>query len=166
MYTREIKLKHNELPAKINRETGEITELSYSNNRTIPDGKSKLNYKEFGMVNMQVTKKLEQYLSHTEMSILFRLIDRCNFNSNSLQPLNDSTSIRTLAEEFNLSTHTVPKVFNKLFKMGVYMQLKISEDEETKEYWVLNPYIFWRGRIKNDSLFITFANTDVAKLLS
>ena len=59
MYTREIKLKHNELPAKINRETGEITELSYSNNRTIPDGKSKLNYKEFGMVNMQVIKKLE-----------------------------------------------------------------------------------------------------------
>jgi hypothetical protein len=164
MYTKQITLEHNELPAKISQETGEVTILKQRPNN-IPEGKSYLNYNKFGMLNIELSKKLEKYFSNTELSIIFKLINRCEFNTNSLKPFNDETSIRTLAEEFNLSTTTVPKVFNKLFDMGVYLQIKISEDSQVNEYWVLNPYIFWRGKLKDDSLFVRFSNTDISKLL-
>lgn len=163
-YTKEVRLRHNERPAKINTDTGEIEEV-FTTGPRYPQGKSALNYTHFGMLNLDLSKKLEKYLSNLELSIVFKMISRCDFNSNSLRPLNDATSIRELAEEFNLSVNSVPKVFKKLFDLGVYLQLRISENKEEKQYWVLNPYIFWRGRLKNDSIFSTFYNTDIAKLL-
>lgn len=164
MYTKELKLEHNELPAKINQETGEVKVIKPRPNN-IPEGQSFLDYKKFGMLNIELTKKLEKYFSNTELSIILKLINRCEFKTNSLKPFNDDTSVRLLAEEFNLSINTVPKVFKKLFDMGVYLQIKISEDSTVNEYWVLNPYIFWRGKLKEDSLFTRFEKTDVTKLL-
>jgi len=99
------------------------------------------------------------------LSVVLKMISRCEFRTNSLKPLNDTTSIRLLADEFNLSVNTVPKVLKRLYDFGVYMQLRIVEDNEESNYWVLNPYIFWRGKLKDDSLFLTFSNTDLAKLL-
>jgi hypothetical protein len=145
-------------------ETGDMRKIKkYANN--IPSGKSLLDYKNFGMLNMDVTKKLEKYFSNLELSIIFKLINRVEFNSNSLKPLNDDTSIRLLAEEFNISINTVPKIFKNLKEMGVFAQLDISENKESKKYWILNPYIFWRGKLKDDSLFVAFNNTDITKLL-
>lgn len=163
-YIKELKLQDNEIPAKINQETGELIVIKQRPNN-IPEGKSLLDYNKFGMLNIELSKKLEKFFSNTELSIIFKLINRCEFKTNSLKPFNDETSIRILAEEFNVSTTTVPKVFKKLFDMGVYLQIKISEDSQVNEYWVLNPYIFWRGKLKDDSLFLRFSNTDISKLL-
>lgn len=164
MYTKQITLNHNELPARVNQETGEVKVIKNRPNN-IPEGKSLLNYKKFGMLNIELSKKLEKYFSNTELSIILKLINRCEIKTNSLRPFNDDTSIRVLAEEFNLSTTTVPKLFKRLFDLGVYLQIKISEDSQVNEYWVLNPHIFWRGKLKDDSLFTRFENTDITKLL-
>lgn len=164
MYNREISLNDNEVPAKINIETGEVIEVK-AKPASIPKGYSKLNYKQFGMLNLDITKKLEHYFSNTELSVIFKMISRCDFNTNSLKPLSDDTSIRGLAEEFGISINTVPKVFSKLFSMGVYATFRITENQEENLYWILNPYIFWRGRLKNDAIFSYFSNTDIAKLL-
>ena len=118
------------------------------------------------MLNLEMTKKLEKYFSNLELAVIFKMVNRVEFNSNSLQPLNNDTSIRTLASEFNISVNSVPKLFKKLFELGVYAQLNISENSEAKQYWILNPYIFWRGRLKNDSCFEYFKNTDITKLLN
>ena len=50
MYTREVKLKHDEIAASINIETGEIKELSRRPNN-LPDGKSKLDCSNFSIIN-------------------------------------------------------------------------------------------------------------------
>ena len=164
MYKKEIVLHHNEIASKINVNTGEVIPLMNRPNN-IPEGRSKLDYKRFGMLNLDLSIKLEKYFSNLEIAVIYKLINRVDFNNNSLNPLNDDVSIRMLADEFNISINSVPKVFSRLKEMGVYAQLDISEDSEDRKYWILNPYLFWRGKLKDDSLFITFSKTDVAKLL-
>ena len=166
MYKHTATLQHNERLLKENQETGEVNYIPHIIPANIPDGKSKLDYQEFGMLNIKASKVLEKHLSNLELSIVFKMISKCEFNTNSLKPLNNETSIRILAEEFNLSVNTVPKVLKRLYDLGVYMQLQIVENSQENSYWVLNPYIFWRGRLKNDSLFITFSNTDLGRLLN
>ena len=164
MYKKELTLKHNEIAGKINLETGEVTELRDKPNN-IPEAKSLLNYQNFGMLNIDLSRKLEKYFSNLEIAIIFKMINRVEFNTNSLRPFSDETSIRVLSEEFNLSVNSVPKVFSKLYRMGVYAQLQISENSESRDYWILNPYIFWKSRLKQDSIFEHFKKTDISKLL-
>lgn len=164
-YSREVKLNHNERLLKLNSETGELIEIQNDRKNNIPVGKSKLNYSEFGILNIKASHVLEKHLSNSEMGILMKMINRCDFKTNSLAPLNNDTSLRVLSEEFNIGINNVSKVFKRLFDFGIYLQLKISENSEAKEYWVLNPHIFWRGRLVDDSLFKTFEKTDVTKLI-
>jgi hypothetical protein len=49
--------------------------------------------------------------------------------------------------------------------LGVYAHIRIHETE-ISEYWILNPYISWKGKLKSDSIFVQFANTKISKLLS
>lgn len=162
-YTKEVKLQDNEVAAKVNLETGEVTELSKRPNN-IPEGKSKLDYSDFGMINVDMLKILKKELTHLELSIVMIMISKADFNSNSLKPLNDDTSIRTLSKEFDISINTVPKVISSLRDKGVFASFRIVEDEP-KEYWILNPYIFWKGRLKDDSIFSHFQKTKIVKLL-
>lgn len=163
MYKKEIVLQENELPAKINVETGEITTIP---NRTsnIAQGKSLLRYNNFGIINLDMLTILRKYLSHTELSIVLTMIEKADIGTNSLAPLSNDTSIRQLAEVFKISTNTVIKTFKKLYNLGVYAQLQIKTDNG-EEFWILNPYIYWKGKLKDDSIFKHFANTDIAKLL-
>ena len=69
-----------------------------------------------------------------------------------------------MAEIFNISPTIVNKTFDKLFDLGVYAQLKISTSNGN-EFWILNPYIYWKGKLKDDSLFIHFYDTTISKLL-
>lgn len=163
MRTEEIHLADNERAAKVNLETGEIKEQK-PRLTTFPEGMSKLDYENFGMINLDMLPILQKYLTHTEISIVVSMIMRADYSTNSLAPLSNETSIRQLAEIFSISPTIVRKTFDKLFKLGVYGQLKISTDSGN-EFWILNPYIYWRGRLKNDSIFKHFANTDITKLL-
>ena len=50
-YLSTIKLKHNQIPhTNLNLETGEISPIVIRPNN-IPEGKSRLNYKEFAIIN-------------------------------------------------------------------------------------------------------------------
>ena len=158
-----IKLKDNELPAKVNTEDGDV-EVIATKISTMPEGMSRLDYENFGMINLDMLPILHKYLTHTEISIVVSMIMRADYSSNSLAPLSNETSIRQLAEIFGISPTIVKKTFDKLFRLGVYLQIKVYE-EQLNEYWVLNPYIYWKGRLKSDSIFKHFANTDITKLL-
>lgn len=165
MYTQTIKLKDNELPAKINVETGEVKDVDHKKNN-IPEGKSKLNYDNFSIINNDMLKVLLEECSTTEIKIILHMIYMSNFNSNSLTPLNNETSNSELSRVFNINDKTVKTVFEKLKFLGVYLQLNITEIDGAKEYWVLNPYISWKGKLKSDSLFLTFKNTRIVKLMN
>jgi len=163
MYDVNIKLKDNETAAKVNLQTGEITPIKKS--RNIPSGKSILNYKNFSLVNNDAIKILSDFMTNEEMGIIYKMIYRADFNTNSLKPFSDDTSIRMLSEEFNVGKNKVLTIFKKLFEFGVYAHIRIHE-EKLSEYWILNPYISWKGKLKNDSIFSQFALTRIAKLLS
>jgi hypothetical protein len=163
MYEKTIKLKHTEQAARVDVETGEVK--LYGTSKKLPPGYSLVKYKEFAIYNITANRLLEDYLSNTELAVLHKMITRANFKNNSLQPLNNDTSIRLLSEEFKISINTVPKLFKRLYKIGVYAQLNVSEIEGDKEHWILNPYISWRGRIKKDSLFSYFENTQITALV-
>jgi hypothetical protein len=163
MRTEAIRLEDNEVLAKINAETGEIKEIK-SRPNNIPEGMSRLDYQNFGIINLDMLPILQKYLTHTEISIVVSMILKADYNSNSLAPLSNETSIRDLAEIFNISPTIVKKTFEKLFNLGVYGKLEVATDSGN-EFWILNPYIYWKGKLKNDSIFKHFANTDIAKLL-
>jgi hypothetical protein len=164
-YKKEVKLKHNERAAKVNIETGEM-ELIPNYIRNLPSGHSLLKYKSFSITNIDATRKLKRYFNETERCIILEMISAAELQTNSLKPLNNDTSLRQLEEAFGVNKNKIQKALKRLFDFGVYAQLNITEDKEARQYWILNPFISWRGRIKKDSIFEHFKNTDIAKLLS
>ena len=68
-------------------------------------------------------------------------------------------------ENFGMIPQEVNSIFKKLFEFGVYAHIKIHENK-LSEYWILNPYISWKGSLKSDSIFHQFSSTKIAKLLN
>ena len=164
MYTTEVRLNHNEAPAKINMETGEILPINKRPNN-IPEGKSKLDYNNFSIINNDMLRVLFDECNGSEIKVILHMVYMSEFGNNSLKPLNDELSYRELSRIFSIDDKTIKAILNKLKYLGVYLQLNITEVDGAKEYWVLNPYISWKGKLKSDSLFHTFANTRIVKLL-
>lgn len=163
MYNTTLTLNHNEVPAKVNTETGETTTFEKPKQQ-LPDGYSKLKYTDFSIVNNLTIKKLGDILNNEELGVIFHMVSISDFNSNSLNPLSDELSIRDKAQILRIGKNKVKSICDRLFKLGVYLSIKVYEDQE-KEYWVLNPYISWRGRLVKDSIFEHFKETVITKLL-
>lgn len=164
-YSREVKLNHNERLLKLNSETGELIEIQNDRKNNMPVGKSRLDYNNFSIINNDMLKILFDECNSNELKVIMHMVYMSEFGNNSLKPLNDDMSHRELGSIFNLNHKTIKSIFVRLRYLGVYLQLNITECDGAKDYWVLNPYISWKGKLKNDSLFITFSNTRIVKLL-
>lgn len=160
-----IKLNDNESLAVINKDTAEVKEIRKRMNN-LPDGKSPLVYDSFSIFNTGGSAKLLPFFSNIELGVIMRMVIKSEYGTNSLRPFNDESGVREIADEFGISKSSVTKIFKKLFQFGVYLQLKVGEVDGAKEYWVLNPNISWKGRLKQDSLFAHFANTLVTKIIN
>lgn len=160
-YTKEIKLQDNELPAKVNAESGEIKILSKRPNN-IPEGKMIQNFPEFNKINSKAIRFLETILSNEELGIVMKMIQRADYESNVMIPLNDESSYRDIASEFHIGKDKVKKTFSKLFDLGVYAQVRVANGLHS-EYWTLNPYIAWKGKFIERAISIYFSNTIIAK---
>ena len=101
MYTTTIKLKDNQKPSWIDTETGE-TGVIENNYKSLPEGKSRLDYEDFGIINLKMLPVLRMLLTNTEIAIVIAMIEKAEYESNSLAPLSDETSIRQLAETFQI----------------------------------------------------------------
>jgi hypothetical protein len=168
MYEKKVKLADNErLNTKVNIETGEEIQIpNYQNN--IPEGKSLLKYKRFHIKNDNTYKLVKMgIISHEDNSLIDMMSSMAEMGTNSLQPLNDDTSILLLSDYFDLPRKRVLKSLDKLRKLGVFLQIKYFSDSQKKEveYWVLNPYISWKGVLKRDSIFKHFSDTTITRLL-
>lgn len=164
MYNKTITFSNNELPAKVNIQTGEIVTIQ-DTNRKLPEGTSKLKYDNFSIVNNESIIKLKELLTNEELGVVIHMISIADFNSNSLEPLSDELSLRDLSNALNINKNKVRLITNKLYKYGVYLSIKVYENHE-KEYWVLNPSISWKGRLIKDSIFEHFKNTIITKILT
>jgi hypothetical protein len=162
-YTTELKLKHNESPAKIDNETGEITTLTKRINN-IPEGREIQKFKEFNKVNVKAIEFLEKLLTNEELGIVFKMINRADYETNVMIPLSDETTCRSLSKEFNIGKNKITRTFEKLFDLGVYAQVRVANGLHS-EYWTLNPYIAWKGKFIERAIGVYFSNTTIAKAL-
>ena len=161
MYTTTLLLQDNEIPAKINAETGDIQTVKKRLNNIHKD-KQIQKYDEFNKVNSKAIRFLETVLSNEELGIVFKMIQRADYETNVMIPLNDESSYRELGSEFSISKNKVPEIFVKLFKLGIYAQVKVANGLQS-EYWTLNPYVAWKGKFIDKAISIYFNNTVLAR---
>lgn len=158
-YEQTIKLKHNEIPAKINKTTGEVREIKKRRNN-LPEGKTILKQENFAKINVKTIPYLIEECSKVELAIILQMVGKAEFNTNSLKPLSNETTVRELAEEFNISKNDVKRTFEHLYSLGVYASLKICK-ADSKEMWILNPYISFKGKLTDDALVANFKDTKI-----
>lgn len=164
MYKTTFSLNHDEIPAKINSNTGEVSEIKYKFNN-IPEDKTVFNKSGlFAKCYEAAMDYLLDNLTDVEIRIVMRMIQMSRMNSNSLEPLNNSTKQSEIASTFNIHRNHVTRIFNNLLKHGVYAEFKFGAKGKIKHYWVLNPYIAFKGKTISKALVDLFRETDIALL--
>ena len=160
-----IKIPHNKQLGTVDLGTGEFNEIKPTVNN-IPEDKSLHKMNNFFKMNVTLINKLKHsgLLTIEEIGVITYMSTVSEWNTKSLKPSNNDTSLRMLAEFFGINKNRVKKVLEKLFKLGVYMQIKIHK-EDVIDYWVLNPNISWKGTLSTDSIFEHFRGTAINALL-
>ncbi len=157
-YKQTIELNNNESLAKVNNETGEVISVKKKLNN-LPEGKEI--FEPEGIFRKDYTKSwkfLKSKLTAFEFSVAFELALLAKANTNSLEPLSDSTTVNQLVEKFNISRNKVKPLFDKLFKLGVYAKFEVYDvTKPYTKYWILNPYLSFSGKL---------INSDIARLSS
>jgi hypothetical protein len=178
MYTKEVKLRDDEVAAKINTRTGEIFEVK-SRPNNIPDNKEVF-FPEgyFHKSYDHAWNYLLEVLKPVELKIVVQMCQIASVRSNSLQPLNNETTILSLSKKFDIPRNNVNKIFNKLYGHGVYAEFNFAQaplsfdinDTSTfndkyisQKYWVLNPYIAFKGKIIDIGIADLFKETKITK---
>jgi len=164
MYTRNLKLKDNEIPAKINLETGEILEVRNMFN-SMPEGKELwLKNEKFSKMFSYSWKFLSTALNSDELKALVVMSLMTQAGTNSIPPLNEEVSMLRMEEYFGISRKKLPKIFKNLFDLGVFAKFEVATEEEPyKKYWILNPYISFKGRLIDSDIARLFYGTRVEK---
>jgi hypothetical protein len=161
-YTQSVELKNNETLAKVNTETGEVTTVK-KRVSNIPEGKEI--FEPEGIFRKDYTKSwkyLKSNLTAFEFSVAFELALLAKANTNSLEPLSDSTTVNQLVEKFNISRNKVKPLFNKLFKLGVYAKFEVYDvTKPYTKYWILNPYLSFSGKLINSDIARLFSGTKI-----
>ena len=161
-YLTEFKLNHNEVPASINVETGEVKHLKKNNN--IPhDSEIFMKDSLFKKDYINTWSFLRRYLTPIEYMIAHTLGDLAKINTNSLEPLNDNTTMVELMNIFHVSKNVIAPIMKKLYLLGVYGKFDIAcVDKPYTKYWIFNPYLSFSGKIIKSDITLLFAHTHCA----
>jgi len=164
MYKQEVKLQDNERIMKVNSETGEVTTIPKRMNN-IPENRHV--FEPDAIFRKDYTKSweyLDKVLTPLEFKVVAKLCRMAKMNTNSLEPLNDNTTIQSIAEEFNIGRNKVSPLFNKLFKLGVYAKFEAYKPVVPyTKYWILNPYLSFSGKLIHSDIARLFIGTIIEK---
>jgi DNA-binding MarR family transcriptional regulator len=168
-YERTIKLNHNEVPARVNLETGNIEvvkdPLRITNNTDSTLEKFDL-FQVFQRVNTAAWELLSTQVKANELAVAMKLALRAKAYTNSLEPLNPDTSMRSIAEQLKVEKNTIAKIIDKLFKLGVIGKFEVYNDkQEHTKFWVFNPYLTFNGKHIKKDVRTLFDNTYFAKVM-
>lgn len=165
-YVEEVKLLHNELPAKVNQETGEITIVKKKGRpkSIVPQGKEIwLPNGTFQKHFPQSWKWLRENTTDNEFKAAYALAQLAKAYTNSLEPLNDTTIIPELVKVTGVSKNLVGIVLHKLWKLGVYAKFEVYDyTKPYTKFWILNPYLSFNGKLIDSDIASLFKNTYVA----
>lgn len=160
MYEKTVKLQDYERLCKVDTRTGEVN--PFGSSTPLPDDKRLHKFPSFAKVNERAIKFLETVLSNEELGIVMKMVSRAQYGTNIMLPLNDESSLRQLSDEFGVNRRRIEGIFTKLFKLGVYAQVRVANGVH-QHFWTLNPYISWKGRVIEKSIDAYFSNTIIAK---
>lgn len=169
-YKKVIKLKHDEIPATVNVDTGKITPIEYKGKYTDDPRFEKFDHNAYFQQHYtEAWDLLKTQTTKTEFLVACELGRRAKAFTNSLEPLNQDTTFTELAEIFDINRNTAKAIFEKLFKLGVYARWEVSESDDAKvykhqKYWVFNPYLSFNGKVQVMGLSALFKDTIYAKL--
>lgn len=164
MYEKTFKLKDNEVPAKVNTETGEITELK-SRPNNLPNNKEKFDYDEAWTKSYERSWSfLLDNLKPHEIKIALKMSTMTEYSTNSLVPLDDDAQLNFLSETFNVGKNQIKKSLTRLMDIGVYASFRYGHYKRgIVTEWVFNPFISFKGKLVDSDLKNLFANTPVGK---
>lgn len=164
-YEQSVKLRHHEKAAVVDQITGEVREVNKRPNN-IPEGKEVWLPKEpFFKQYPKTWEYLTEVLTPMELKVTLTMAIKSRMNSNSLEPLSNSSTKTEIAEEFGIHRNHVAKIFNNLMRHGVYAEFRFGDrNGEIKHYWVLNPWISFKGKTVSKALIDLFRETKIADL--
>ena len=161
MYTTQLRLQHDEIPATINIETGEIKQLKKRPNN-LPDGKQPWGIEEKGWRKSYDYSwdYLEEVLTDLELRVTLKLARMAKLNTNSLEPLSDETTQQEVSAMFNIDRRKAKILFDKLHSLGVFGKFDVvREDSPYTKYWILNPYLSFGGKLIQSDIANLFKGT-------
>lgn len=161
-YLKTIKLKHNEIPAKINLETGEVTGINQTHGQTnlVKFDHGKQFKKEYNNSWLFLLRELKPL----EVSAVSYLVSFAKMNTGSLEPLNDDMTVRDLSFNLNISVNRVNQILKVLFLYGVYGKFEVyNPDKPFTKYWLINPHLAFAGTHIDSDILSLFKDTYVAK---
>lgn len=158
-----VKLQDDEIAARINKRTGEISPLERA--CKMIEGREVYNNPALYRKTYQdVDDYLYKKLSLIEYSVIVVMSRMAEFGTNSLDPLDDSYSAYYLETFFEIDRKKVKKILLNLYNLGVYGKFSVAEiDEPYKKYWILNPYVSYKGNVIQSDIIKLFEKTEIAK---
>lgn len=165
-YSKEVKLQDNEIPAKINVETGEVVPVK-SRTNNIPEGKHVYNPKgEFYKGYIKADEILIKLLTPMEYRVVAIMRNKSRMNTNSLEPLSDESSIHQIAETLDVHRNSVHKIINRLRDLGIFASFEVTNQYKQRiKCWILNPCISFKGKTISDEIVGLFYDTMITKLI-
>lgn len=117
--------------------------------------------KKFSMISEYASKQLaDEKLTATEYRIVLIMIANTHYKSGLIAFKNNQPlTLEWIAKELNISTKTAEKSINTLIDRGIIAQ----NTTHFKIKYFFNPFIQYRGRWINKTLFEMFRNTKWAK---
>ncbi len=151
-YEKTIQLKHNEAPAKINVETGEVKRLGQARGKSNPDFQKFDLMPVYHRLNPVAWSLLASLTTDSELKCAYKLAHIARAYTNSLVPLNDESTLLELSEALGINRNIVERHVDRLFKLGVIGKFEVYNDKEVHtKYWVFNPYLAFNGdKIRRD----------------
>ena len=164
-YEKLVQLKHNEIAAIINVETGDVKEVS-NWKPTLPINKEvwqkNVKFKKHFEPSDMIMDWLEdnEILTDLELRVLQRLTRRIKFETNSLEPLNDEYAIQSIADEYRVGRNKVTPLLKKFYNLGLYGKFDVKKyNVPYTKYWILNPYLCHKGRLIDSDISKLFEGT-------
>jgi predicted transcriptional regulator len=169
MYEKVIKLKHHEKAAKINLETGAVEEIE-GKERVVKKPKDPtmnffISSESYSRFFTKAWLLLETQTTDVEFKVAYKMSMMAHAYTNSLEPLRPESTMKELADFFNVDRRKILTIIEKLFKLGVIGKFQVYDRfENHHNYWVFNPYLSFNGKIIKKDVQGLFDKTHYAAL--
>jgi len=157
MYKKNLVLNHNEAALIIDKETGEVREVTVSNNPDMMKHDKGMLFKKFYSEGWDL---LQTQTTDKEYIVATKLAHRVRMFNNSLQPLGPELTATQLAEELHEDRRTIVKRINRLLQLGVIATFSVADTKGvTRKYWLFNPFLVFNGRVIKKEIAYLFKDT-------